>query len=370
MRLLLLAFFLSVCSANGTGEEAESASFSGVSLLQTHFLSLHLGRSDGAGAGASDAGDAYSSSRVQVRQAIEPIFYLHVPKCGSSFATAIAHLGCGDKIDKKMRLEEPGKRGRATQEWNQKCGDGRFARFESGHAPLDEIMSDQSLSKVVMMIREPKARISSGYIHNLHDCTPLQEKYNIKDQDGRHWQPKGAVDPAILGEYATCVHSCMTNMLIGRDCAYNHGEPSEEQQALDREEALARLPKLGFVGLTDQWDLSMCLWHAKFGGECLPAEFTNVRPAWAQYDGGNLSESFQMNDQAIYEKAAKLFAAELEKYGVTPDSCARTICPAVAHLLGGSSVSQEKGSSALLMKYTRDSLKALTWPGRLVYDED
>ena len=84
----------------------------------------------------------------------------------------------------------------------------------------------------------------------------------------------------------------MTNMLIGHRCAYHGGEPSEEQQSLDREAALARLPKLGFVGLTDQWDLSVCLWHAKFGGECLPAEFKNVRPARTQYSAADLSESF------------------------------------------------------------------------------
>ena len=78
-----------------------------------------------------------------------------------------------------------------------------------------------------------------------------------------------------------------------------------------------------------------------------------------------------MNDRAIYERAAELFAADLAAHGVTPAACASTYCPEVAHLFGGSSLlQQDAGSSALLMKYTPDFLKKLTWPGRMFYDED
>jgi len=409
MNLLLSAVFARVCSSSGTCSKDESASSCGVSLLQSALRRSRLGKSDGDGGsesaesdvahaalefpnflvsrkgirtyGGGEDNDAPEASQVEGGHAIEPIYYLHVPKCGSSFATAVAHLACGDKIDRESTVDEPGNPvdHLATQKWNKKCGDGRFARFESGHEPLDPTMSDESLSKVVMMVREPNARISSGYMHNLHDCFPLQKKYNIKHQDAQPWQPDGELDPSILEEYARCVHSCMTNMLIGHSCAYYRGEPSEEQQSLDREAALARLPKLGFVGLTDQWDLSVCLWHAKFGGECLPAEFRNVRPARTQYSAADLSESSHVNDRAIYDRAAELFAADLAAHGVTPEACARTYCPEVAHLFGGSSLLQQEGvacsgacsgSSALPMKYTPDLLKTLTWPGRMFYDED
>ena len=78
-----------------------------------------------------------------------------------------------------------------------------------------------------------------------------------------------------------------------------------------------------------------------------------------------------MNDRAIYDRAAELFAADLAAHGVTPEACARTYCPEVAHLFGGSSLLQkDNGSSALLMQYTPDLLKTLTWPGRVFYDED
>merc|ERR1719313_133277 len=139
------------------------------------------------------------------------------------------------------------------------------------------------------MVRAPKSRISSGYIHNLHDCGALQMKYGILENGPPKLALDGIIDPSILEEYAACVHSCTVNMLIGRYCQYktsDKGEflvPSEEQQALDVQAALSRLPKLGFVGLTDNWDLSICLWHAKFGGECLPVEFQNLRKARVEY---------------------------------------------------------------------------------------
>ena len=46
----------------------------------------------------------------------------------------------------------------------------------------------------------------------------------------------------------------------------------------DIEKALARVQGFQLVGLTDEYDLTVCLFHAMLGGECLPAEFINMRP--------------------------------------------------------------------------------------------
>merc|ERR1719221_1611184 len=46
----------------------------------------------------------------------------------------------------------------------------------------------------------------------------------------------------------------------------------------DVELAKTRLEKFAFVGLTDEWDLSICLWRAMFGGLCYGADFANTRP--------------------------------------------------------------------------------------------
>jgi hypothetical protein len=35
------------------------------------------------------------------------------------------------------------------------------------------------------------------------------------------------------------------------------------------------------AGITDEWDSSICLFHAMYGGRQLPVEFRNVRPTTA-----------------------------------------------------------------------------------------
>ena len=64
-------------------------------------------------------------------------------------------------------------------------------------------------------------------------------------------------------------------------------------------EAIRRIEQeLAFVGLTERFDESICLFHARFGGRPVPAQFVNVRPmvnttstvssaaAWARAGGG------------------------------------------------------------------------------------
>ena len=41
--------------------------------------------------------------------------------------------------------------------------------------------------------------------------------------------------------------------------------------------ACARLRRFAFVGLTEYYDASVCLFHEMFGGRVRPNEFKNVR---------------------------------------------------------------------------------------------
>ena len=57
-----------------------------------------------------------------------------------------------------------------------------FARFESGHAPLD-LAGLGSSTRVVVVLREPTARLVSGLQHNFHDCFSLQEDLGVREYD-------------------------------------------------------------------------------------------------------------------------------------------------------------------------------------------
>merc|ERR1712238_484660 len=84
--------------------------------------------------------------------------------------------------------------------------------------------------------------------------------------------------------------------------------------------ALKAIKQLGFVGLTGQWPLSICLFHVRFGGNCYRASFSNVRPGKRthRYDNFFSVADFDMGiDQAIYDAASKRFWREVREHDVS-----------------------------------------------------
>lgn len=296
---------------------------------------------------------------------IKPIYYVHIPKAGSSFATAIAHLACGSTIDKNATVMLPiGK----TEQWQQRCGAENIARFESDHQPLEDGID---LRTVVTMVRPSKQRIISGYMHNLHDCPKLQRKLHINEYTPP-WNPK-QVDRKLLMEYGNCVQGCASTMLNGHWCRKE--ERSLEHLQADANQAVAKIPQMGFVGLTNHWDLTVCMWHAKYGGECLEAEFSNLRPGdygSAQHDEKTFDKSFHPIDDAIYDAAAQQFISDMKKYDVSPKTCAEKYCKNMAHLFqkGEKIHFNFKDEAIDHDSFTRDHLDALTWEGRRNFYED
>merc|ERR1711933_349301 len=115
------------------------------------------------------------------------------------------------------------------------------------------------MQHVVSMFREPRQRAISGFFHDKHMC---REASNLR-------------------EYSYCVEGLVTCMItgIGYPCNGRKWRPEETELAV------ARVNQMGFVGLTDQWDLSVCLFHAMHGGDCLPVEFSNSRPGVNSSEG-------------------------------------------------------------------------------------
>merc|ERR1719293_85471 len=66
---------------------------------------------------------------------------------------------------------------------------------------------------------------------------------------------------------------------------------SELQQAVDH-----MATDYAFVGLTDHYELSVCLWHLRFGKPCLSVEFKNLRPGVRREDG--LYDESAITDEA------------------------------------------------------------------------
>merc|ERR1712113_393774 len=136
---------------------------------------------------------------------------------------------------------------------------------------------------------------------------------------------------SMISEYSACVSGCVAHMLTGNACAVmgtGKGPSLKTERVL--EQALSVVDRLGFVGLAESWELSVCLFHTRFGGTCYPVEFHNVRPG---ENGGNsevvkLVDNWDMGlDGAVYQAASSRFWQDIKNYGVTSSTCRLEICP-------------------------------------------
>lgn len=308
--------------------------FDGRHLIDLRRDAFHVSTADGEAHASSEPHD---EKRARARSFM-PIFYLHFPKCGSSWAPVLGNFAVSDKRPKGgHQVGSPDAGGAVylplrndaqenctdrvpssddeTTKINSACrnrfsDDVCFLRFQSNHEPLK---CPELAPHVSAMFRDPVARVLSGYNHidgngYHHDCVTHE---NI-----------------TMEEYARCVGNCSTNMLTGNQCG-QWGKPRLDAAAeADRvNRAVALVEKLGFVGLTGEWPLSVCLFHAMYGGECLPESFVNSRK-------GKYIQAEELpdvgpalgSDLRVYQEARRVFDLRLKQYGVTMDLCRNKIC--------------------------------------------
>jgi len=98
----------------------------------------------------------------------------------------------------------------------------------------------------------------------------------------------------------------------------------------DLPKALERLKSFAFVGLTEQFSLSVCLWHVMFGGECLPVEFENMRKGVEHTNTAMLLDELKDHqdpfDNIVYNKASDMFWSNIAAYDVDAAKCS-ALCP-------------------------------------------
>jgi hypothetical protein len=256
-----------------------------------------------------------------------PIAWVHVPKSGSSLANALIHLpGMCPSIPSNYTT------GKWPVFWNKTYPASEYCpgsfmtegvENPGDHSGVGSLYEKKNKSDVkghgVIMLRQPEQRIVSAFLDNEHSWPYWYFQRNATS----------------LAEYAHVVSGCAVRMLVrdGMSEGLERDSPSPcggPEPATDAEVALAiqRLREgFVFVGLTDQWDLSMCLLHAMFGGDCLATDFGNSNPgsqiknASAMYNTSGLMGYKDTADGALYEVASAIFRDQLERYGVSHASC-------------------------------------------------
>jgi len=242
------------------------------------------------------------------------VAWLHIPKAGTSFANTLASWACtsleeDDAVDNSYSDSSGAYIWGFMEQHRGECAKG-FSMC-GGHAPIETSSGTcnswkKHAGSFVGMFRQPEQRLISGFHQSCHD---------VEGNDH------------TLTEYREMVAGCSVKMLNGKECGADIKVDSDMVETATRrvDEGFA------FVGLTDEWALSVCLFHAMFGGDCHAREFKNVRPGvkhadHENYDASVLEGWVDPYDGALYAHTSKVFWANTAKYGVSAHSCTKRIC--------------------------------------------
>lgn len=252
---------------------------------------------------------------------LKPIAWVHVPKAGTSLVSTLIHhpdicpLMPADvefPDDQSSFKDEKGRTYKEHDFWSAHnrtllCPGAFSDLLESppGHVGIGDVY-DAVKGHGIIMLRQPEQRIISGYNYGFHSW-PRQ------------------TPPESLRQYAEATAGCTVRMLTRagpRVCKSN--------ETVTKEETLLAVQRLRegfpFVGILEEFDLSVCLFHAMFGGACKTADLTNTRPgpkrvsSW--YDTSALRGFRDLHDRMLYEEAKRIFYRSVRAYGLDePGAC-------------------------------------------------
>lgn len=269
-----------------------------------------------------------------------PFFWVHVPKCGTSFENAMHHLGCPDlptwSSRSFIRFHSKDQAGRF---WNPKlpscsqfclcfprevksCNfwkehDG--ARVSpGGHIPLSlpmRIAAHEKKLTILYVFREPIRRAYSNFVYICHQ---------LKPNGGLVFNPDLHLCTSKAPEFSAFYHP--HEMIYTKFLGVR---PDQVQSALGL---------IQFVGVTELWESTICLFYAMFGTRTqFPSvfDFQNSRPTRQRdTDANNHSVIFEnvehgiranlsnppyslpTADKKIYKQMRVRFWDDCQRYGI------------------------------------------------------
>lgn len=255
------------------------------------------------------------------------IRWLHIPKTGTSFANVVWHYGCpnipaGASIGNYDERFEGSLNDTYPIEKNCPY---LINHSPSTHKPIGEKEWEENYGNFVAMFREPTDRIKSAFKMNKHciqDCNPennrMWECDAVRDIDRRNTTACDTVKAArCMAEYALAepAQGCQTKMVYGVPCTADMRiDPSKRKLAAQR---VAK--GFAFVGLVEEWDLSVCLFHRTMGGLPFKVESDAVREGTPSSQPDECSQKVKHSlgddkdpvDNVIYSAAKKVFEQQV-----------------------------------------------------------
>lgn len=263
-----------------------------------------------------------SAMRATPSPHLTRLFWLHVPKCGTSFGFVIYSYACPRLPAAASIAPPPVQDAGHSDLGKQSIMLNLLAKykpstycpkdaFEPGsvlfhHDPLRASLS--SSHRGVALFRDPVNRLYSAF-HSLH----AQGMRSIEKVKLRN----ASTSPRTYAQFPG-IASCQVKMLNGYQCAGPKVVGVEELEVAKRRltEAFA------FIGLTEHYNLSVHLFHAMFGGSPRASVFENARPTAHFIHGFSQAEASRYLtpeddpfDTELYIEACRIFANRLEAYG-------------------------------------------------------
>ena len=216
-----------------------------------------------------------------------------------------------------------------------------FGDHYSFGAPGDSPLYDEFKGHLFAMFRDPSRRLVSDYSRAMgnwnHDNQ--RREYPSASWDDPFQPPADALS---LEQYARRFEGLAVRMLATsthcEDGTARATETCTDMPSGALEVARTRLRDgFAFVGDTDDWEASICLFHLKLGGRCLDVELINNRPTagsnsiQAERDSAKTVSDIRARftdryDSVLYADARQRFERDLQTYGVNAESCAAIGC--------------------------------------------
>jgi hypothetical protein len=142
----------------------------------------------------------------------------------------------------------------------------------------------------------------------------------------------GATYVGSLRNYAEMFAGCAVRQLTKdfvQTCGKLENQIATDKLVLSSDDLSVAIDMLhegfAFVGITDHWALSVCLFRVMFGGQCVASDLGNIRPgensSSSYYDTSELFGWVDDWDGPLYAEAALMFESALTVYGVDASSC-------------------------------------------------
>lgn len=308
------------------------------------------------------------------------VFWAHIPKTSTTFGRTFFSYACDNPSDfKTVKTTHPPKPQYgacdqmladdqirvANRAANTHEGNGQWGSWYHMHAPIKQAGEPRENVRLVTMLREPAQRLRSAFSqivtkNNWKQCCAQAETGGSMPGMSWGWDQKtrhAAIDAYSHGsgnvtmpldgnvtdnegaqryvqalEERNALWGCQTKMLAGYGCHESHALTQQEvQRAMHRVASGS-----DFVGLTERYAESVCLFHVKYGGtvwdfEVEPGEtpsFNKARAGSAAaeaepehwWHGGDRDHDIQ-----LYALARDRFDQDLAQHRQAMDECLRSL---------------------------------------------